>query len=203
MSDLLPSVAQAYVDGNGPAKRTRRPALSCVECRMRKVKCDRKRPCGACTRMKLEKCTYRPARAGIRFSVETSTSTAGSNTAADNRSPARSSAQLSCIPDVLESTAVDPHIVPDSLGESEQAALNPLSTRATPGLSSHADTGASLIAALLKENEQLRAEAAHRAAVEGDIRPISDIVTDLPGTFQKSKFFGQSHWMNALEPVST
>lgn len=37
--------------------RRRRPALSCLECRRRKVKCDRKDPCGQCTSTKT-KCNH-------------------------------------------------------------------------------------------------------------------------------------------------
>lgn len=39
-------------------RRRRRPALSCLECRRRKIKCDRDEPCGHCTTSKL-RCTYR------------------------------------------------------------------------------------------------------------------------------------------------
>ncbi|KAK0375939.1 hypothetical protein CLIM01_06677 [Colletotrichum limetticola] len=39
-------------------RRRRRPALSCLECRRRKIKCDRDEPCGHCTASKL-RCTYR------------------------------------------------------------------------------------------------------------------------------------------------
>lgn len=34
-----------------PAPKRRRPALSCVPCRRRKVKCDRQEPCGPCSRV--------------------------------------------------------------------------------------------------------------------------------------------------------
>jgi hypothetical protein len=41
-----------------PARKRRRPALSCVECRRRKIKCDRCVPCGHCVQLKITKCTY-------------------------------------------------------------------------------------------------------------------------------------------------
>src|SRR5690606_30487154 len=40
-------------------RRRRRPALSCWECRRRKVKCDHKTPCGHCARNK-KHCVYKP-----------------------------------------------------------------------------------------------------------------------------------------------
>ncbi|KAE8445746.1 hypothetical protein EG329_012925 [Mollisiaceae sp. DMI_Dod_QoI] len=42
-----------------PPQRLRRPALSCLQCRRRKVKCDQKKPCSQCERSKDAVCTYR------------------------------------------------------------------------------------------------------------------------------------------------
>lgn len=169
MTELLPYVVQADADGQEPAKLRRRPALSCVECRMRKVKCDRKEPCGACIKIKSEKCTYRPRRPGLRKSTKKSPSSQGDD---NDSNLTRSSLQL------------------DSPAQG------------TPGgPNATLKTGSELVAALLEENERLRSAIDQGASHEVDVRPISEIVTDLPGSFQKSKFFGQSHWMNALEPV--
>lgn len=178
MTEQLPSVSRADTDGNGRVKLARRPALSCAECRMRKVKCDRNKPCGACIRIKSEKCTYRRARPGIRTSPEKSPEVTSTSLSSSND---RSSVQPS----------------PQPLRGSN--ALDLMVDRST-----HTETGASsLVAVLLRENERLRTAVTRDAAPDGDTRPISDIITDIPGTFQKSKFFGQSHWMNALEPVSS
>lgn len=204
MSGQLPDVVRAAVDGHGPAKLTRRPARSCVECRMRKVKCDRKEPCGACIRIKSEKCTYRPIRAGIRDGRLVSPSlkpTAESNPRTAEQDLSEPSLQL-----LGGSNGLDPaskHRSATNLSTYDRPTLNHDSTeRSVPGLDSQAETGmSSLVAVLLKENEHLRATVTKITATESDTRPISDILTDIPGTFQKSKFFGQSHWMNALEPV--
>ncbi|KAI8960843.1 hypothetical protein F5Y11DRAFT_358202 [Daldinia sp. FL1419] len=40
------------------SRRRRRPAFSCLECRRRKIKCDRNEPCGHCVATKL-KCIFR------------------------------------------------------------------------------------------------------------------------------------------------
>ncbi|KAK3298956.1 uncharacterized protein B0H64DRAFT_454636 [Chaetomium fimeti] len=42
-----------------PIRRRRRPALSCQECRRRKIRCDHNNPCAHCTRQKT-KCVYKP-----------------------------------------------------------------------------------------------------------------------------------------------
>lgn len=39
-------------------RRRRRPALSCIDCRRRKVKCDRSDPCGQCIAARI-RCVYR------------------------------------------------------------------------------------------------------------------------------------------------
>lgn len=44
-----------------PPQRRRRPALSCVQCRRRKIRCDQKRPsCSQCEKSKDIVCTYKP-----------------------------------------------------------------------------------------------------------------------------------------------
>ncbi|RSL51072.1 hypothetical protein CEP54_011602 [Fusarium duplospermum] len=44
-----------------PAKKRRRPALACEQCRRRKVRCDRASPCNHCSKSStLEQCTYVP-----------------------------------------------------------------------------------------------------------------------------------------------
>ncbi|GAB1313393.1 hypothetical protein MFIFM68171_03603 [Madurella fahalii] len=47
-----------------PERRRRRPAVSCVLCRRRKIRCDQNTPCGNCTKSKNSTCIYRdlPAR---------------------------------------------------------------------------------------------------------------------------------------------
>lgn len=47
-----------------PPRKRRRPALSCEQCRKRKIKCDRTYPCGQCTLSKTAHCSYSPDSAG-------------------------------------------------------------------------------------------------------------------------------------------
>jgi hypothetical protein len=44
-----------------PPRRRRRPALSCVPCRRRKIKCDRTMPCNHCMQSKNAVCSYKDA----------------------------------------------------------------------------------------------------------------------------------------------
>lgn len=67
-------------------KKRRRPAVSCTECRRRKVKCDRNSPCAQCTVHGLTSCTYagsnksppnRPASQGFQGPVVREATDAG------------------------------------------------------------------------------------------------------------------------------
>ncbi|GLI73437.1 hypothetical protein PoHVEF18_001654 [Penicillium ochrochloron] len=48
------------MDSSSPSgvRKRRRPAVSCIECRRRKVRCDRAKPCGQCTAHNTPSCTY-------------------------------------------------------------------------------------------------------------------------------------------------
>ncbi|KAL2267895.1 hypothetical protein VTJ83DRAFT_5172 [Remersonia thermophila] len=43
-------------------RRRNRPALSCIQCRTRKIRCDRNEPCASCIKSKILNCTYEEAR---------------------------------------------------------------------------------------------------------------------------------------------
>ncbi|KAL4936383.1 hypothetical protein BDV06DRAFT_233450 [Aspergillus oleicola] len=42
----------------GPGKKRRRPKVSCVSCRRRKIRCNRARPCNNCLRFRTAACVY-------------------------------------------------------------------------------------------------------------------------------------------------
>ncbi|KAF9219993.1 hypothetical protein BS17DRAFT_365375 [Gyrodon lividus] len=60
-SEALDSELDGEIEQPGPAKKKRRrQALSCNECKRRKIKCDRAQPCGPCTRRgEQSKCQWR------------------------------------------------------------------------------------------------------------------------------------------------
>lgn len=58
-----------------PARKRRRPAVACTECRRRKVKCDRASPCGPCVLSSLI-CVYNSS--SLQFTALTSDLAAGS-----------------------------------------------------------------------------------------------------------------------------
>jgi hypothetical protein len=205
MTEPTPTIRTADKDDEGPAKRRRRPALSCVECRNRKIRCDRTKPCGACKKTRSATCTFRPARPGFRDASPTSRSTSVSTSNdPDQRNETRSSATSNEL-----DAMVNRYVAPGVFGEHDKQRLKPLPTIGTgrPSLdfASHSRTGESaLVSHLLERIASLESEKAVAEGRKGDCdRPIRRGSDTATGQFAKSKFYGQSHWMNALEPVST
>lgn len=196
MSELLPSVTLADADGDGVVKRTRRPALSCVECRMRKVKCDREKPCGGCIKIGSSKCTYRPSRAAARATSERSSSSMSGSRGSHQSStqlylhePAPIVNQYNTTNLLSRQTGARPN---PSIAKGPRAITEP---RSRVGATSH-------VSVSVTETGAFQTPITNETVSEHGTGPIKGDITDHPGTFQKSKFFGQSHWMNALEPVS-
>ncbi|KAL2262025.1 hypothetical protein VTK26DRAFT_2693 [Humicola hyalothermophila] len=60
-SGPAPSTPTATMKLSEPRRRNR-PALSCIQCRTRKIRCDRNEPCASCMKSKIVNCTYEEAR---------------------------------------------------------------------------------------------------------------------------------------------
>ncbi|KAL2018175.1 hypothetical protein VTK56DRAFT_1200 [Thermocarpiscus australiensis] len=56
-----PATPAATIKPAEPRRRNR-PALSCIQCRTRKIRCDRNEPCASCMKSKIVNCTYEEAR---------------------------------------------------------------------------------------------------------------------------------------------
>jgi len=158
-SDLIateaPVLQHAETDGSGPRKR-RRPALSCVECRKRKVKCDRRRPCGPCTRTRMPTCTYRP------------------DPLLGERLTARETSAIGASAVVVEAIAANP-------SQSEMAEKNRIIQELTDRL------------------HELESKLSSSAKTQSN--SSNDGSQPRASQFVKSKFYGESHWNNVLEPV--
>jgi hypothetical protein len=195
MTEQTPTIRTADQDGDGPAKRRRRPALSCVECRSRKVRCDREKPCGACTRIRSTTCTYRPLKTGVR-----ERSPASGNSVQDQRNSARSSPQPHAPFNELD-TAVNRYVAPGILGEYGRQGLWALpAVQPNLNLESTTNSGDSvLISSLL---DRIRSLESKVVSEEGRSTDTNLPIREDTGQFVKSKYYGQSHWMNAIDPVS-
>lgn len=176
---------------SGPQRRRRRPALACEKCRRRKIKCDRNTPCDQCIRSKSETCVYLPddspvptgRKRRVGMSHLTNTSTTPSTTS--HGSPSSSA-------NVPAAGAFDALAEQFSIGGNSIA--DPSKDRA------------STVRVPLDQLQQLRHKLPDPANLESAepttvSSSIHKDVLPMKGVFDKSRLFGQSHWMNSIEQV--
>ncbi|KAF2009156.1 hypothetical protein BU24DRAFT_380475, partial [Aaosphaeria arxii CBS 175.79] len=219
----LPPIQVQVTDSNRPTKR-RRPALSCVECRRRKVKCDRQRPCGPCVRTKSESCTYKtlpPKRGEVSGNREACAGSAGDEGvdmfSGGGGHGVRSFGGLG--PRELDGT-VNSYTVQDGDGASmlgrgdggfaSQPASSSLPLPADAlNMQALADKIRDLegkLHSLTNSPPPSTTTTTTTAGVKSGERMATAFSSHHPtpvtpnGQFVKSKFFGESHWVNCIEP---
>ncbi|TAQ85283.1 hypothetical protein B7494_g6386 [Chlorociboria aeruginascens] len=165
---------------NPPAPRKRRrPALSCVQCRRRKIKCDRLFPCSHCLQSKdsANSCTYVELPGRRR----NASAEAGAEMLNDQTSiSVPSNAQAKGPPH----EARPPHSVDGSQSSSN---INELVDR-------------------VQQLEKIVSDPNTDAGPSGtfrDFRFLDPKNMNVTGSIQKSRFFGGSHWMNLLKEFGT
>ena len=177
-----------------PALKRRRPALSCAECRRRKIKCDRKHPCDPCKRFESPTCTYNSKQINLTSSV--------GHVSLSTSSPSPSSTR-------------------DSPNDEGIAAINveqlaPIAPSTVPGSTTHIFEQPSLINRIvgagnydnldlthrIERLEQIQASAKlNEQAVEpGSSLPAHS--SRLEGIMLKNRYFGHSHWLSAIAKVT-
>ena len=159
-----------------PAPKRRRPALSCEQCRRRKIRCDRSCPCGPCRQSKNARCTYSP---NIR--------------AIDGRYVSRAGNTQPRIPSstVLRSVGPPVDLWEPPTPESQRSGCPPIA---------QAFTGR------VHKVEQLayKPSAAVQIGNPSCETPEPDNLNrHLRGTLSKTRFFGQSHWLHSFGMVRT
>lgn len=185
-----------------PRKR-RRPALSCEQCRRRKIKCDRNYPCGQCTQSKTASCTYAPDSVLATHShVSKSTGTRTSHDFASIPSRAKpassttSGSQLSntnSSPNADTSQGTGPSPPADDDCDLAPAAKNLLNRVLTLEKKLVDANGVSQSSFGLVERVDFGLAFEAKDSSEDKVR----------GTVSKTRFFGQSHWMYSFGTVSS
>lgn len=168
-------------------KRLRRPPLSCVQCRRRRVKCDRSYPCSNCTKSKMETCSYAPSHTP-KGSNQTKTKakkvTSLSNSTDCTLSAVAASHQV-CSPGLMLSSS---STVSTLATQHENSSL-PISRRLRQDADPSQHAGHSL--------DYDSADGAGRLPVppsQDDANPIARVRNNI----LKGRHFGQSHWMNTV-----
>jgi len=179
-----------------PQRKRRRPAVACTECRRRKVKCDRTRPCGPCNQSSL-RCVYR--------SPSSSSPPPDQNAGQTNlhRSlQVPSAAAFNIGPSQPGYNTVAPmstwisssQIVGNS--ERTQSRLEESVQKATSNPTHHSTP--SLLA-----NSSQRIPARHTVSSAGSLSGSrSSTNVDSSSVFLKTKSIGLGHWKSILERVS-
>lgn len=188
--------------GGQPMRKKRRPALSCQECRRRKIRCDRRTPCGQCSNAKVSSCSY--------VCDSRTTPTTAPFEAHDTRFS------------VLQQGNGFNHDLPVSSMGMEVAPQTPSMTSIhSPGAGSR-DHSTSL-SGEAPRSLQSRFLGWSEPALAGTPDVNLDFCIDLglglerpstsslqsasrspiKGVFFKSRFLGQSHWKNFAGPVSS
>jgi hypothetical protein len=174
-----------------PPRKRRRPALSCEQCRHRKVKCDRAYPCGQCLQSKTASCSYSPDTVRtLRHVSETVPAY-----------PQTVFQSLAGIPRDSPSHASSAGVSPNAIPHSE---------------ATHSSSWTSLNAHVNDDEPPdpktllLRLEEVEKKLASSGSQPYfptcesynpSPFSKGLRGTVSKTRFFGPTHWMHSYGVV--
>jgi len=167
------------------SKRRRRPALSCVQCRARKVRCDRNSPCSQCVKTKCVQCIFAPLP---QFAW---TSGRPSDIPASDASASVSASTTTTI------GGLNGHA--PSAASSPSGAHTPDSSASVQSLLQRVKHLESQLDARKRHSDLDASRAVPLARSEpGQARKPYPV----RGMQHKTRFFGQSHWMNGCDLVS-
>lgn len=186
-----------------PQKR-RRPALACEQCRTRKVRCDRLSPCGACVRSRNPECSYLPPPPLTIQNGRRGFTTPGALPPPFGSEPQVTPASNPTPPSPISSLSASATITPS-------LSSIPLSTATVESLERR-------VKQLEKELQATRSQKLSSetwpsppkkdrpsSALHGqpDSSRIGKTFVPLPirGTLSKTRFFGQSHWVNGSSMI--
>lgn len=208
------AVDVAPVTPVAPPRKRRRPALSCEQCRRRKIKCDRTYPCGQCIQSKAAACTYSPGSVPKSGHVnEGAAQRAKGTTQVPIGEPTISPWATNNGVSIPNRTRVPPSAAssgnPSSDSTSPKAVtLSDVSQTTWPSPNETHEEGLNnskelLIRILEKLSEPKTKRDVPSSTVEREeFRFSLDQKDKTRGTVSKTRFFGQSHWMYSFGAVS-
>lgn len=181
-----------------PQRKRRRPALACEECRQRKIKCDHSTPCDQCTRSKSKTCTYQyppddnPTPAPV---VRMGMRVVGVTGQGQNPNPIQ-------IHDLDQSQNQSQNQVQNGMDNGNDENSNHSHSNVNPSTSPTVDRVQALLDRVQSLEKTLQ-DATKSAALDPPVIQTASAGSKMPmkGTFDKTRYFGQSHWMNSLDQV--
>ncbi|KAK0624571.1 hypothetical protein B0T17DRAFT_557469, partial [Bombardia bombarda] len=200
MADL--DTAGVLVQIPPPVKKRRRPALACEQCRLRKVRCDRNSPCSTCVRSGNPECTYQPTLLArlpivglrtrpasldqnIRDFAATNDFSSGPFTGPTSaHTPScRSSSSGATIETLERRVRQLEKELKSALGEGR----SPSETDSRLSLASESERHSTLTYPPVDDTVPVDS---------GEIEKRNFVRLPIRGTISKTRFFGQSHWVN-------
>ncbi|KAH7364917.1 fungal-specific transcription factor domain-containing protein [Rhexocercosporidium sp. MPI-PUGE-AT-0058] len=208
----LPTAAVGSVSVAAPPRKRRRPALSCEQCRRRKIKCDRTYPCGQCLQSKTASCTYSPDsvlgighvnRSGIqklRHGVQEpmGESTLSRRAKEDGRPmPNRTRATLAEDPNSASNDQQSSNTTSPKGPNSSDDCRTSLSSPATDPIQERVteDNNRELLSRILEKLSTSKASENSSTVQREEFKFSLEQKDQVRGTVSKTRFFGQSHWM--------
>ncbi|KAI0551228.1 hypothetical protein F4679DRAFT_582703 [Xylaria curta] len=186
-------------------KRRQRPTLACVSCRKSKIRCDRQQPCGACARSRHKTCVFEISRgpASRRSGIASATT---------DRSGAAEPEHLSDYDLGQETPASSTPSAHGHGHDTEGTHAYPLHEKGSPNPASRITDAEGLIRRVFELERRLGETIAAREPPEkrqdqrnprGESQLIesylaADIHAMSRGIVSKTRYFGQSHWMNGI-----
>lgn len=175
-----------------PPRKRRRPALSCEQCRRRKIKCDRAYPCGQCLQSKTTTCTYSPDTVRRPHHV-THTSARPAQTSLGLPDRSRD------IPAGISTQGSSPRVSPNPITSSEATAPSSWTSPSVAGFE---------VATTPKTILQGTETAGNNLSELHSFFPTCESwnhtgksTKGLRGTVSKTRLFGPSHWMHSYGVV--
>lgn len=191
-SDTMMSGSTAFgaaVSGPDQApKKHRRPALSCVQCRRRKVKCDRNIPCNRCTQSKNTVCQYDPEGPARARAIHSVASTASPSTSIDNFS-------ISQEPVLKGTLSLSNSVTPNSKPQVMSWVSGSRAVSDQDNVQHLQDRIRQLESALSTMTYKDKTPK-DTVPLDGNRNPI------LRGSAEDTQFFGMGHWMMFKKEVS-
>ncbi|KAK3990678.1 hypothetical protein QBC44DRAFT_349633 [Cladorrhinum sp. PSN332] len=155
-------------------KRRRRPPVSCILCRQRKIRCNRESPCQNCIRSKNAECVYRDGPKASQLSQPTR---------AKNQ---ESTATSSTLPNGTYNDLVFRHEESTNALNTATPAIASVTSSSTPAPASHFETTSTFAGSIQFQTENVQ---------------IGNPQTVTRSVSHKTRLFGQSHWINAVSLI--
>ena len=166
-----------------PVRKRRRPVISCEECRRRKIKCDRTFPCKHCRQIEAT-CNYSEGSGPL---CSESTGVGG---------------PISDVVPIASVTHDDLAVARHRHGDSESARKQSRISQDARDLNTEDSPNVRALLAKVDRLEQLLLERStdevHESSNGPGLPSPVEPPVKLQGFLSKTRFYGQSHWMNLI-----